>query len=300
MRVFDHREIYRSEGYEIRVLGGPPPNLRDLYHALLRLPGWAALGLIVGIYLALNGLFAGLYVLTGGIANAAPGSFLDAFFFSVQTMGTIGYGAMYPVTPLANALVVAESVAGLVTTALATGLVFARFSQLRARVAFSSRVAIGPLDGVPAVLIRIGNERRGRIVDVTFRLTLTRTTRSAEGVAIYRSLDLPLLREHAASLARAWTVVHRLVPGSPLHGDTPASLAQAEAELTLEVGGVDEISGQEVHALRTWAAPSIAWGARPTDILSETEDGNVLIDLRRFHDVTPTRALPGFPYGDAA
>jgi inward rectifier potassium channel len=136
-------------------------------------------------------------------------------------------------------------------------------------------------------------------VDVRFRLTLTRTTRSAEGVAIYRTLDLPLLREHATSLSRAWTVVHRVVPGSPLHGETPASLVTAEAELTLEVGGVDEISGQHVHALRTWAATSLAWGARPTDILSETEDGNVLIDLRRFDDVTPTRPLPGFPYGAA-
>lgn len=299
MRVLDRREIYRTEGYETRVLGGPPPNLRDLYHALLRLPGWMALALIVGVYLGLNALFAGLYLLSGGIANAAPGSFLDAFFFSVQTMGTIGYGAMYPVTRLANALVVAESVAGLVTTALATGLVFARFSLLRARVAFPSRVTIGPLDGIPSVLIRIGNERRGRIVDVTFRLTLTRTTRSAEGVSIYRTVDLPLLREHATSLSRAWTVVHRIVPGSPLQGETPASLVAAEAELTLEVGGVDEISGQHVHALRAWAATSLAWGARPTDILSETEDGNVLIDLRRFDEVTPTRPLPGFPYGVA-
>jgi inward rectifier potassium channel len=299
MRVLDRREIYKTEGYEMRVLGGPPPNLRDLYHALLRLPGWVALALIVGVYLALNALFGGLYLLTGGIANAAPGSFLDTFFFSIQTMGTIGYGAMYPVTRLANALVVAESVAGLVTTALATGLVFARFSLLRARVAFPSRVTIGPLDGIPSVLIRIGNERRGRIVDVTFRMTLTRTTRSAEGVSIYRTLDLPLLREHATSLSRAWTVVHRVVSGSPLHGETPASLVAAEAELTLEVGGVDEISGQHVHALRTWAATSLAWGARPADILSETEDGNVLVDLRRFDELTPTRPLPGFPYGAA-
>ncbi len=300
MRAFDRREIYRSEGYEVRVLGGPAPNLRDLYHDLLRMPGWVALGLVVGVYLVLNAVFAGLYLLTGGVAHAAPGSFLDAFFFSVQTMGTIGYGSMYPTTPLANALVVAESVAGLVITAVATGLVFARFSQLRARVAFSTKVAFGPLDGVPSVMIRIGNERRGRIVDVAFRLTLVRTTRTVEGVSIYRSLDLPLVRERATSLARAWMVVHRIAPGSPLHGDGPASLAAAEAELTLEVSGVDEVSGQHVHALRTWAATSIAWGARPADVLSETDDGNLLLDLRRFHDVTPTRPLPEFPYGGAA
>ncbi len=149
MRRSSHREVYRAEGYEIRVVGGPAPGLRDAYHALLRVPWWAALTAIVGSYLALNALFAGVYLAVGGVANVAPGSFVDAFFFSVQTMGTIGYGAMYPATRLSNAVVVAESVTGLLFTALATGLVFVRFSQRRARVAFSEQVAIGPIDGVP-------------------------------------------------------------------------------------------------------------------------------------------------------
>src|SRR5262249_47047312 len=162
--------------YEIHILGAPRVGLRDLYHGLLRVPWWAALGTIVGGYLALNAVFATLYLAVGGIANAEPGSFADAFFFSVQTMGTIGYGAMHPAPRVANALVVAESVTGLVVTALATGLVFARFSQTRARVVFSSRAAIGPMDGVPTLMIRVGNERGNRIVDASFRLGLTRTT----------------------------------------------------------------------------------------------------------------------------
>jgi len=296
MSVFDHREVLRAEGYEIRVVGGPPFNLRDLYHLLLRVPWWAALGFIVVSYLALNAAFAAVYVVVGGIANAAPGSFLDAFFFSVQTMGTIGYGAMYPATRLANGLVVAESVASLIATALATGLVFARFSQTRARVAFSSQVAIGPLDGTPTLMLRVGNERRGRLVNVSFRLTLARTTRTAEGVAIFRSLDLQLVRERAPSLSRAWMVIHRIAPGSPLLGDTPASLTAGEAELTLEVSGVDDVSGQPVHAQRTWQAPAIVWGARLADIMFEEPDGNLRIDLHRFHELTPTPPVPDFPY----
>jgi inward rectifier potassium channel len=288
MHVFENREVYRSEGYEIRVVGGPRSGLRDLYHLLLRVPGWAALAFIVVGYLVLNAVFAALYVLTDGVANARPGSFADAFFFSVQTMGTIGYGAMYPATRVANALVVAESVTGLVVTALATGLVFARFSQIRPRVAFSSRLVVGPLDGATSLMMRVGNERRGRIVNVAFRLTLARTIRTAEGVAIYRSVDVPLLRDRAPSLARAWMVVHRIAPGSALDGDGPASLAAAEAELTLEVSGVDEISGQPVHAQRTWPAPAIVWDARFADVLSETPDGNLLLDLRHFHEVTPS------------
>jgi inward rectifier potassium channel len=300
MRPKERSEIFRVEGYEMRVVGVPGAGLRDLYHWLLRVPWWALLAVIVVGYLVLNALFAAIYLLTGGVANAARGSYVDAFFFSVQTMGTIGYGSMYPATRAANAVVVAESVAGLVVTALATGLVFGRFSQARARVVFSSRVAIGPYDGVPALMIRIGNERRGRIVDATFRLTMMRNTRTLEGVPTYRTVDLPLVRHRAPALSRSWTILHRIVDGSPLAGQSPESLAAAEAELTLAVTGTDETSLQPVHAQHTWLHPSVVWGARLADILSETADGNVLVDLRRFHDLTPTAPVPGFPYGETS
>src|SRR4030095_13152183 len=158
------KEILRTEAYNIHVIGAPAPGVRDLYHALLRVPWWATFAVIVGSYLGLNAIFAVLYLWAGGIANARPGSFVDEFFFSVQTMGTIGYGTMYPATVAANVLVVAESVTGLLATALATGLVFVRFSQTRARLVFSSKVAIGPLDGAPTLMLRVGNERRGNIV----------------------------------------------------------------------------------------------------------------------------------------
>ncbi len=289
--------MYPAEGYELRVVGGPAPGLRDLYHSLLRISWWAAIALIVGAYLALNAMFAAVYLAVGGVANAAPGSFADAFFFSVQTMGTIGYGSMYPATRFANAVVVAESVGGLVFTALATGLVFVRFSQSRARVVFSSRVAIAPMDGTPTLMIRLGNERRDRIVGASFRLTLVRTTRTKEGVPFYRNEDLPLVRDRADALARSWMVLHRIAPGSPLSGDTPESLAAAEAELTLSVSGTDETSMQPAHAQHTWRDRSVAWGARLADVLSETPEGGLLLDLRRFHDLEPTDATPDFPYG---
>jgi len=290
------REILRAEGYQLTTVGVPAAGLRDVYHWLLRVPWWATLVVIVAGYLVLNALFAAAYLLAGGVANAAPGSYLDAFFFSVQTMGTIGYGSMYPATRAANALVVVESVTGLVVMALATGLVFARFSQTRARVVFSSRVAVGPLDGVPALTIRVGNERRGRIVDATFRLTIARTTRTREGVAIYRMVDLPLLRDRAPALSRSWMVVHPIVDGSPLAADTPESLAAGEAELTLAVSGTDETSLQPVHAQHTWLHRSLVWGTRLADVISETPDGNMLLDLRRFHELVPTAPTATFPY----
>jgi len=289
-------EIYEAEGYEIRVLGGARDGFHDLYHAFLRLSWWGALATIAVAYLACNATFALVYLFMGGVANARPGSFLDAFFFSVQTMGTIGYGTLEPSSVGANLVVVIESAVSIVFFALATGLVFARFSQTRARVAFSERVAVTPVDNVPTLMMRVGNQRRrNNIVDARFHLTLMRTTRTAEGVTIYRTVDLALVRERAPALARSWMVLHRIEPGSPLAGETPESLAAAEAELTLAVSGIDDTSLQPVHARHTWTAPSLVFGARLADVISESGNAMVL-DLRRFHELEPTRPTPSFPY----
>ena len=281
------REVVRTAAYTINVIGVPAPSLRDLYHALLRVPWWAAFAVIVGSYLALNAIFAVLYLWIGGVANARPGSLVDVFFFSVETMGTIGYGTMYPATTAANVLMVSESVTGLLVTALATGLVFVRFSQTRARLVFSSKVAIGPFDGVPTLMLRVGNERRGNIVGSQFHLTFTRTQTTAEGVRIYRSEDLPLVRSRAPALSRSWTVLHRIVEGSPLHGYDAQRLADIDGELQLEVVGIDDTSLQPVHARYTWFAGSVVWDARMADVLSETPEGDMILDLRNFHEVVP-------------
>jgi inward rectifier potassium channel len=297
MRRTSRTERVPVGDYEFHIVGGKRPGLRDLYHGLLRVPWWAAIATIVGGYLTLNVSFAILYQAWGGIHGARSGSFADAFYFSVQTMGTIGYGAMYPETSAAHALVVAESVTGLLATALTAGLVFTRFSLTRARVVFSSRVAIGPMDGVPTVMIRIGNERRrNQIVDAHFRLTLSQTSTTAEGVTMYRSIDLELVRASAPVMTRSFTVQHRITKDSPLHGHTPESMTKAEAELSLALVGVDETSLQPVHARKLWFDRDIRWGARLADVLSETEDGNMLLDLRRFHDLVASDPVPGFPY----
>ena len=281
------REVFRTAAYTIHVIGTPALGLRDLYHALLRVPWWAAFAVIVGSYLGLNLIFAMLYLWTGGVANARAGSLSDVFFFSVETMGTVGYGTMYPATTAANVLMVAESVTGLLVTALATGLVFVRFSQTRPRLVFSSKVAIGPFDGAPTLMLRVGNERRGNIVGSQFHLTLTRTQTTAEGVTIYRSEDLNLLRSRAPALSRSWTVLHRITEGSPLHGYDAERLAAVDGELQLEVVGVDDTSLQPVHARYTWFAGSVVWGAHLADVISETPEGDMILDLRNFHEVVP-------------
>lgn len=282
--------------YEIRIVGDRRTPLRDFYHALLRLPWWATITAISGAFLAANALFALAYLFVGGVEHAARGSFRDAFFFSVQTMATIGYGAMFPSSTAANTVVVVESIVSLLLTAMSTGLVIAKFSRSTARFVFTRHAVISPFDGVPTLMFRLGNERGNQIVDPKIRVVLVRTERTSEGRTHYRLLDLQLSRAQALSLSRSWNVLHPIDDTSPLRGETPASLASKEIELQVMVIGLDDISMQTVHASHRYFAKDLLWGARLADVLSETPDGHLLLDLRRFHDVEPTAPTPDFPY----
>jgi inward rectifier potassium channel len=280
----------------VTVVGAPATTLRDFYHLFLRAPWSSALAAIVGAYLALNAVFAIAYYLCGGIANARAGSFFDAFCFSVQTMGTVGYGAMYPASTAANIVVIAESVTSLIVTAVATGLVFAKFSRSSARVAFSAQAVIGPMDGVPTLMLRVGNERGNSILEATIRISVIRTEKTKEGSTFYRMYDLKLTRDRSPAMARSWTVLHPIVSDSPLFGATPESAEKDEIELVATLVGVDDTSLQPVHARRRYQASEVVWGARHADVLSEDEHGNVILDIRRFHDIVPTEPIDGFPY----
>jgi inward rectifier potassium channel len=290
------KEAPQTTSAPVLVIGTKRAVFRDFYHRFLRLSWPLALLSIVALFLLLNVVFAGLYLEVGGITNARPGSLTDAFFFSVQTMGTIGYGAMYPGTPAANVLVVAEAVLGLLVTAVATGVVFAKFSQSIAQIVFSRHVTITPWDGVPTLMFRVGNERGNQIIEAQIRVVLIRTERTREGVTFYRMTDLPLTRDRSPAFSRSWSIMHTIVPGSLLHGQTPESLKASETELLIAVVGIDDTSLQPVHARHTYTDSEILWGARHVDILHERADGRLVLDVRKFHDVMATEPTDDFPY----
>ncbi|HEY6461957.1 MAG TPA: ion channel [Polyangiaceae bacterium] len=286
----------QQQSSRVTVLGAPRTSLRDFYHLFLRAPWSGALGAIVVSYLGLNALFALAYLWVGGVATAHAHSFWDAFCFSVQTMGTIGYGAMYPTSVAANVVMIVESVTSLVVTAVATGLVFAKFSRSTARIVFSKSAVIGPMDGVPTLMIRVGNERGNSILEATVRVVLTRTEKLKEGITFYRLVDLRLTRDRSPAMARSWTVLHPIDEGSPLFGATPESMKRDEIEITVNIVGTDDTSLQPVHARRLYVDGEILWGARHADVLSEDEAGNMVLDVRKFHDVVATKPTPAFPY----
>jgi inward rectifier potassium channel len=283
-------------GYEIRVVGARPTPLRDFYHALVRMPWWATIGTIAAVFLAANALFALGYLATAGIAQARHGSFADAFYFSVQTMGTIGYGSMYPASNAANVLMVVESLTSLILTALATGLMFAKFSRSTARMVFAREAVIHPMNGVPTLSLRLGNARGNQVVDAQIRTVLVRTERTAEGQTFYRTIDLPLARDRVLSLQRSWTVLHTIDEKSPFHRLTPEEAAASEMELQVLVVGLDDVTMQTVHGGHRYFSREIRWGARHADVLSEPRPDLLLLDLDRFHEVEPTEPTPDFPY----
>lgn len=291
------RRSLEDEG--IVVVGATSHPLRDAYHSLLQMRWAGVLLTLACLFLIANGFFAVLYMLVGGITGARDGSLRDAFFFSVQTIGTVGYGAMFPTSTAANVIVVAESIVGVVLTALATGIVFARFSQTTSRLVFTSKVCIAPMDGAPTVMLRVGNDRQSTIFEATIRVMVTRTVVTKEGVTFYRMLDLPLTRERSLALSRSWTVMHVIDEKSPFFGMTPQSCEVEELEITASIVGTDDTSLQPVHARRRYEAKDIVWGARPADVLSERGDGRIALDVRKFDEIVPTQPTDTFPYPKA-
>jgi inward rectifier potassium channel len=279
---------FRKPAPDIEVVHGPRNTFGDLYHILLQAPWWLVLIAMAALFLATNVVFALSYLYGGGIANARPGSFADAFFFSVQTLGTIGYGTMYPSTALANGLVTVESIAAVAVTALSTGVVFAKFSMPTARIEFTRVATISKMDGEPALAIRVANQRGNFIVEAQIRVTLVRADVTKEGVPFYRMTDLQLVRDRSAAFARGWTILHRITESSPLRGATPEWMKKVEAELVVSIVGVDGTSSQTIHARKSYdGEKDVRFGMRHADMLSPLPGGRLKLDYSKMHDLVP-------------
>lgn len=278
----------------IKAIGLERAPHKDAYHFILA-RSWPTFFLLVALVFGLaNVLFARLYLVEpGSIANARPGSFEDAFYFSVQTLATIGYGGMYPVTRFAHIVVAIEALTGVLALALITGITFTRFARPSARVLFSRKVVIGPRNGVPHVMFRMANWRRNRIVEAQLRVTLLATETTLEGEVMRRQIDLPLLRDRTGVFFLSWTAMHRIDPASPFHGpDALARLRRQNAEIYLGLMGFDETIGQTIHARVQYVLDDVVPDARFADVLTTDPDGTRRIDYRKFHDVVPLGEAP--------
>jgi inward rectifier potassium channel len=258
----------------------------DIYHRTLviRWPVFLLAG--CGIYLGANVVFAGLYLLRdGSIDHARPGSFADAFFFSIQTMATIGYGVLTPVGTYANVVMTVETIVSLLFAAFITGLTFSRFSRPTARVNFSKVATIGPYNGRPTLSVRLSNSRRNQILEADVRLVLLRTETTQEGSTMRRFYDLPLARGHTPVFSLTFTAMHFIDAASPFYGATPEMLASDDSELLVTVTGLDETMSQTIHARWSYLGEEIMFGQRFRDMFGYTPEGRLVIDHRFFDEV---------------
>ncbi len=277
----DPQQQTQRRQLDLAVRGGRPGGFTDVYYFLLRTSWTVVLAMIVGLFLTANLLFAVGYRYFG--VNGAH-SFTDAFFFSVQTLGTIGYGAMYPDNLGAHILVTVEAIFGLLSTAMITGLAFAKFSRPRARIMFSRHVVISQRDGHPTLMVRAANERRNSVVEATMRVSVIRREITPEGDDIRRIIDLPLVRGQTPAFVLTWTGMHRITPESPFWEATPEVLAQQEVQLFVTVVGLDETFAQTIHARHSYRASEILWNRKHADVILTGPDGTRIIDYTRFHD----------------
>jgi inward rectifier potassium channel len=279
----------------VRARGTAYAPHKDLYHFVLSRT-WPEFFVLVAVgFLLVNTLFAALYLVQpGGIANARPGSFEDAFYFSVQTLATIGYGGMYPVTRFAHLTVTFEALTGILSVAVITGITFTRFARPTARVLFADKIVLAPRDGVPHLMFRVANWRRNQVVEAQLRVVLLTTQRTREGEVLRRQIDLPLVRDRTAVFFLTWTAMHVIDEHSPFYGEGALERLRAQkSEMFLGLTGMDETIGQMIHARYNYSLDDIVTNVRFADVLTLHPDGTREIDYRKFHDVVPLEGVDG-------
>ena len=263
----------------------------SFYHALLNISWSGFLFVLTAFYVLTNTLFAFAYMLCGRGALAhssnvvAENGFLEAFFFSVQTFSTIGYGNLSPVGVAANFIVTVEALVGLLSVALATGLIYARFSRPTAKVLFSRNAVVGPYRDKSAFMFRVTNGRRGQLIELQATVLFARFEETG-AKRLRRFYPLKLERKRVSFFPLSWTVVHPIDVESPLYGLTHEDLLRTEAEFLVLFSGIDEAFSQTVHTRSSYKAEEVVWNARFSDIYNRQANSQLLtVDIRRLHNI---------------
>ena len=260
----------------------------DFYHAVLTAPWWLFLLGLSGFYIAITAIFALLFLADPTpLAHARHGNFWDVYLFAIETIAAINYSGFAPQTTYANIIVSIEGFFGILTTALFTGALFARFSRPFARIVFSRCVVVVPFDGVPTLMFRAANQRGNSIVDAEIRVTLARQQATREGIVMRRFEDLKPARQRSSLFALSWTILHRIDRHSPLYGITREMMIDQEMEIVVMLSGLDEALADRVYARHSYSVDDIVWGHKFVDVISTNEHGRRVVDLTKFHDTQP-------------
>lgn len=273
----------------VRPLGTPRFRAPDMYHQLLR-ASWLRLTFyFLTTFFLFNCLFSGLFMLdTHGFTHPDPvidaPRFWQFFFFSIETVATVGYGNMVPLSLYANIVVAVEISLGILFFALVTGIMFARFSRPTARILFSKVAVIEPVEGVPTLMFRAANQRHNLIFQAAASVSVL-GDETVEGSRMRRFRDLALVRDANPIFTLTWTIMHPIDVDSPLHQWLDSREAPEGFEIIVVLSGVDERTGHTIHGRWAYTPRDLRWNARFVDILGKDEHGVRTVDYGRFDEV---------------
>src|SRR5215471_7918073 len=294
MRVFERlsrqtrSQVVKVANREVETRGLSTGLWTDLYHHAMTV-SWPAFFAWAGaVFIVLNSIYGTLYMLGDKpVANVRSESFLEFFFFSIETLATVGYGDMHPQTNYGHIVATVEIFTGMSFLAVMTGLVFARFSRPKARFVFARYSVVTTLNGQPTLMIRIANARHNTISQATARLWLFRLEHTKERDQLRRYYELELFRQEHPMFSLSWTLVHIIDETSAFRDMTPDKFTEVDGALVLNVGGVDDNSAQRLHARQIYSRDDIRWRHRYRDITSLSERGRLVLDYAKCDEVDP-------------
>jgi inward rectifier potassium channel len=276
--------------YEFKKVGASRFDVRDPYHLAVTLTWPGYLLALLTLYLSVNLIFAVLFWLVpGAVANARPRNFADALFFSVETIGTVGYGEMYPATLYAHVIASVEIVCGVAFTAILTGLTFVRFSRPRAKLVFAANPVVAMRNAKRTLMLQVANGRPGVLTDATAKLNVLLSEIAADGKLLRRAQELRLERAHIPLFPLSWTLMHVLDENSPLYGYDPPQVLKAEARIFVTLEARDLTLATFVHEIRSYAPEDIRFGVRYRDPIAIGHDGLPVLDLRAIGALEPDK-----------
>ncbi|MGE5498039.1 MAG: ion channel [Syntrophothermus sp.] len=283
------KRIINNDGSFNIIRKGAGFSVWDIYQLLINISWIKFIILILGFYFLVNCIYALLYMAAGAdsVSGAAAESFLSTFrnffFFSVQTISTVGYGGMIPKGTAANLIEAFETLTGLLGFALITGLLYGRFSRPTARILYSRKAIIAPYQDITSLQFRVANQRRNALLEMEAKVMMT-YVENIDGHSQRKYYDLSLERSYIYFFPLSWTIVHPINSDSPLWNKTVGDLKNLEAEVLILIKGYDDTFSQYVHSRYSYRFDEIKWGARFKPAFYIDDNGDVVFDLQDLHE----------------